>query len=131
MSIYVNLSLSNTNNEQEKKSNMSAAQQILDLKEEIKNLKIDLRDRESKLQYFEDLLNKLIGSANVEASILHKDISKSINLLSDIITGQFQPALQQGIQQMNNNMSISDKTTLSIKFRQKQGLPILSIEEDK
>lgn len=131
MSIYVNLSLSNTNNEQEKKSNMSAAQQILDLKEEIKNLKIDLRDRESKLQYFEDLLNKLIGSANVEASILHKDISKSINLLSDIITGQFQPALQQGIQQMNNNMSISDKITLSIKFRQKQGLPPLSIEEDK
>lgn len=109
---------------------ISAQQQLLDQKEEIKNLKIELQDREAKLQYFEDLLNKLIGSANIEASLLHKEISKNTNLLSDIFTGQFQPALQQGIQQMNNGMHLSEKISLSNKFRQKQGLSPLNIEEE-
>lgn len=128
-----NNNTTNNNNEQdqkEKKPSVSAAQQVLDLKEEIKNLKIDLRNREARISGMEEILNNVFKNAEIQSSVLYKQTNKNLTQLADMMGSSFVENIQQALNQLHN-MSVVQQMQLSDKFRQKMSLPTLHIEEDR
>ena len=125
--------MSNTNNneqENKKQTSISAQQQILDLKEEIKNLKIDLRNREARISGMEEILNSIFKNSEIQSSVLYKQINKHLTQLVDMMGSGFIESVQQGLNELHN-MNITQQIQLSDKFRQKMSLPTLHIEEER
>ena len=124
----------NTNNneqdQKEKKPSISAAQQVLDLKEEIKNLKIDLRDREARISGMEEIFNSLFKNIEIQSSVLYKQISKPLTQLTDLFGAERINEIQQSLNQLHN-MNTLQQISLSNQFRQKLGLPPIEIEEEQ
>lgn len=104
---------------------MSMTQQVLDLKEQIKALKIDLRNREARLIGIQEILNQVLADAHVNSSVLYKNINKQLTELADQVDNNIMITINTGLQNLTR-LTPSQQTMLSAKFRnQEQLLPLL------
>lgn len=117
----------NTEAEDLIKSNKSTMQQLMDANETIKNLKIELIDREAQLLAAQDLINQVLTAANNDSSTLFREINKSLVVLSDMVKSVMEPAMQQGLTQIRTQIPDFKKQQLSAQYRDAQGLPPLDI----
>lgn len=111
------------------KSNKSAAQQVLDLQQEVKDLKIQLQNREARIMGIQDLLNQILNNSENESNRLHKEVSKNASLLADmsnIINNTIKEQMKTMDEQIKNGAA---QAMLSSKFRSQEKLPPLNIED--
>lgn len=114
--------------QQEIKASTSMATQVLDLKEQIKTLKMDLRNREARLLAIEDVLNQVLSSAHIDSSVLYKEINKHLTTLADLIDSTVTTQINSQIRNIAM-IDVNQQSMLSAKFRNKEGLPPLVVEE--
>lgn len=113
--------------EEQVKASKSAAQQVMDLQEEIKELKIDLQTMEAKFQALVNILNNALQAAEGQTNRSHKELQKQIVAMCEW-TGESLTKLISDQMQKMENLPAYENSKLSSIYRQSIGKPPLLIE---
>ena len=112
------------------KSNKSAAQQIIDLREELRQTQIVLRQREARLQAILNILTNINKMTESEVNKIHKHIQKNISQFTDLIGEPLEQAISQQLQTIDN-ISPAQMKQLSDQYRMQSHEPVLHIDGDE
>ena len=97
----------------------------MDLLEENKMLKEQLRDREARLMAMQQAINTVLSNVTTDSNTLYKEINKNLVILSDTVKGYIEPQLQQTFTAIRTQIPPDKKKELCYQFRKEEGLPPL------
>lgn len=109
------------------KSNKSAAQQVLDLKENLRLTQIQLRQTEARLQAVLNIISNVNSYTETEVNKIHKRIQKNISQFTDLIGEPLGSLIQQQISKIESFQPMEMKR-LSDEFRMIKKMAVLHIE---
>lgn len=115
----------NKNNNKDK----STTKEIQDLRSQIKQLKLDLTNREARLIGMQEIINQVLSQAHVDSALLYKNINKTLTDLADIADKEITEPMQEKLQSLSR-IQPYEAAALCEKFRRQESLPPLIMEDE-
>ena len=115
------------NEEVQIKASKSAAQQVIDLQEEIKDLKIELQTTEAKVQAIINILNNALQAAEGQTNRIHKELQKQIVGMCEWTGESLTKLISEQMKKMED-IPQHETVKLSMAYRQSLSKPPLQIE---
>lgn len=113
--------------EEQVKASKSAAQQVIDLQEQIKDLKIELQTTEAKVQAIINILNNALQAAEGQTNRIHKELQKQIVGMCEWTGESLTKLISEQMQKMEN-LPAHENAKLSMTYRQSLGKAPIMIE---